>query len=382
MAKHNLFLGTGKGSVGDVTVYRRSGSQVTRVRVRDVANPRTTSQSTQRNFLAPVAKFYAPLAVVLEKSYEGLSKSASYSAFLKKNIEKARQEGYYLDKGTPFFPLPYQVSRGTIAPIKYELNSDGGVTLMTSVADEGNDVGTLSKHLMSLGYQAGDQVTFIIIADDQNGNYFPQYGRFIIEPESTAIISSVFPDLRINVSNSEITIESRGFHEVGGCVIISRFENGIWRRSTQSLIVKDEILLNITSEAARKAAIASYGDNVASGDGNVYLDGAGTAFNIAAQDGTALLFYGGQMAATYTTSGETAFVQLTPANKSVPFFIKIGAAGTAYLSGAANSAPSAWTKSAAAPEDANAANTIVVESADSDMAKYLMSIGVPVAQLS
>lgn len=382
MAKHNLFLGTGKGSVGDVTVYRRSGSQVTRVRVRDVANPRTTSQSTQRNFLAPVAKFYAPLAVVLEKSYEGLSKSASYSAFLKKNIEKARQEGYYLDKGTPFFPLPYQVSRGTIAPIAYTIDDESTLTINTSSANAGENIATLSKHFISLGYQAGDQVTFIVVADDGNGNYFPQYGRFVIEPENTATIASVFADLKISAAESQVTFASRQFETVAGCCIISRFENGVWRRSTQTMVVEESILLNIMSESARKAAIASYGNNVASSDGNVYLDGAGTAYNIAAQDGTALLFYGGQMTVYYSATPEGSFVQLTPANKSVPFFVKIGAAGTAYLSGAANAAPSAWTKSAAAPEDASAANTIVVESADSDMAKYLMSIGVPVAQLS
>lgn len=289
MAKHNLFLGTGKGSVGDVTVYRRSGSQVTRVRVRDVANPRTTSQSTQRNFLAPVAKFYAPLAVVLEKSYEGLSKSASYSAFLKKNIEKARQEGYYLDKGTPFFPLPYQVSRGTIAPIAYTMGANKQLEIATTSTETGATIAALSKHFMTRGYLAGDQVTLIVVADDGNGNYFPQYGRFIIEPESTATISTVLPDLAITVAASKISFKSAAFDTVAGCCIISRWENNVWRRSTQSLIVKDEILLNITSEAARKAAIASYGDNVASGDGNVYLDGAGTAYNIAAKDGTALL---------------------------------------------------------------------------------------------
>lgn len=381
MAKHNLFLGTGKGSVGDVTVYRRSGSQVTRVRVRDVGNPRTTSQSTQRNFLAPVAKFYAPLAVVLEKSYEGLSKSASYSAFLKKNIEKARQEGYYLDKGTPFFPLPYQVSRGTIAPCWYDIE-ENELGVYSNSAATGTTIADLSQHFISKGYLAGDQVTFIVINRDSEGNYFPQTGRFIIEPASTATIASIMPSLRITVSNSEVKIEGANGTTVAGCVIISRLENSVWRRSTQSLAVDEDILANITSESARKAAIASYGNNVASGDGDVYLDGAGTAFNIAAQDGTALLFYGGQMAATYTASGDASFVQLTPANKSVPFFVKIGAAGTAYLSGAANSAPSAWTKSVAAPASATAANTIVVESADSDMAKYLMSIGVPVAQLS
>lgn len=381
MAKNNIFLGTAAGSVGDVTVYRRSGAQVARVRVRDVANPRTTSQSTQRNFLAPVAKFYAPLAVVLEKSFEGLNKSASYSAFLKKNIEKARENGWYLDKGTPFFPLPYQVSRGTLQPVKYLYDEENSVLLMSTDSSEaGSTIGALSKHFISKGYQEGDQVTIICVAVDSDNNYFPISGRFIIEPNSTALLVSALPQFMVRVSNSEVTFDGANSDIVAGAIIVSRFENNIWRRSTQALSVSETIMSTVTSEAARKAAIASYGDNSYANDGNVYLDGAGTAFNIAAQDGTALLFYGGQYNVNIVESGETQYVQLIPANKSVPYFIKLGTTGTSYISG--DNTPSAWEKATTAPEDANAANTIVVESIDSDMAKYLQSIGTPLTILS
>lgn len=374
MAKHNLFLGTGKGSVGDVTIYRRSGSQVSRVRVRDVANPRTTSQSTQRNFLAPVAKFYAPLAVVLEKSYEGLSKSASYSAFLKKNIEKAKENGWYLDKGTPFFPLPYQVSRGTIKPVSYNWDQNGQVVIKVTPTSQTQTVGAASQAFINAGYAAGDQVTIIEIVDDGEGNYYPRTGRFILEPASSVPLNSIMPGLHVAIENILL------MDMVAAAVIVSRFENGQWRRSTQSMTVEQNLMDDVTSEAARKAAIASYGNNVASNDGDVYLDGAGKAFNIAAEDGSALLFYGGQLNAT--PLGSDNIINLTPVNRSTAFCVKIGVEGFNYLSGADAANPSTWTKKSLSEAYGNASNTIVVESASSDMAQYLMSIGVPAAQLA
>lgn len=373
MAKNNIFLGTAAGSVGDVTVYRRSGAQVARVRVRDVANPRTTSQSTQRNFLAPVAKFYAPLAVVLEKSFEGLNKSASYSAFLKKNIEKARENGWYLDKGTPFFPLPYQVSRGTIKPVAYSI--DDSLQAVVNVYGTGTTVGAISTAFISAGYQAGDQVTIILINVDDDGNYYPTYARFILEPSSSEPATNILPEIQFNASSGLILGPAEAC-----AVIISRFENNVWRRSTQSVVVRESIVAEVTSESARKAAIASYGDNSYANDGNVYLDGAGTAFNIAAQDGSALLFYGGQYNVEYNSGDAAAPIMLKPANKDSSFYVKIGSASSVWLSGTQNSQPSAWI--AGTGTGGSASETIVVESADSDMAKYLMSIGVPVTELS
>ena len=48
MAKGNLILGTASRSIGDVTMYRRNGQQVSRARVRNIGNPRTEGQAKQR----------------------------------------------------------------------------------------------------------------------------------------------------------------------------------------------------------------------------------------------------------------------------------------------------------------------------------------------
>ena len=41
MAKGNMLLGFSRGSVGDLTFYRRNSQQVTRARARVVKNPKT-----------------------------------------------------------------------------------------------------------------------------------------------------------------------------------------------------------------------------------------------------------------------------------------------------------------------------------------------------
>lgn len=283
MAKHNLMLGTASGSVGDVTFYRRDGVQVTRPRVRDVANPKTNAQATQRNFLAPVAKFYAPLATVLEKSYEGLNKSKSYSAFLKKNIDLARRNGWYLPKGTPFFPLPYQVSRGTIQPVVNELTTSSSTVCLNAVLGEFVDanvntltVGLFAQSVISQGYREGDQVTIILIGDNGEGEYFPQSCRFYLEPESTVLLKDVLGSMQLKAATPDGIYVSLAdvFTVVAGVAIISRYDANQWRRSTQTLIVDENIMNVVVSATQASNAIRSYQDNNYTPTSEVYLNGS------------------------------------------------------------------------------------------------------------
>lgn len=71
MAKGNPFLGTSSGSVGDVTLYRRNGEQISRVRVRQVANPQTSRQVYTRAILATISKAYSAGHAIFDHSFEG-----------------------------------------------------------------------------------------------------------------------------------------------------------------------------------------------------------------------------------------------------------------------------------------------------------------------
>lgn len=286
MAKGNLLLGTAANSVGDVTMYRREGAQVSRVRVRKVANPKTSAQCLQRSAFAPAAKFFSPLSIVLERSFEGLSKSKSYSKFLKNAVEDARANDWLLPKGTGFFPLPYKLSQGSVQSLigMYDSEENNGLLLTSLSVDAApTTIGALSTAFVSAGYHAGDIVTIIAVlhsaaeGSEQVLDYkmYPFAVQFEIDTTSTATIASlVGTQLAIVKGGSNIVIKAgEDIEMMAGAVIVSRFENNVWRRSTQSLICNPNILTQIGTADFKKAAIASYGST--DGDGNplVYLDG-------------------------------------------------------------------------------------------------------------
>lgn len=280
MAIGNLFLGAAKKTIGDIVLYRRNGVQQSRVRVRHIANPKTEAQALQRNYMAPVTKFYAPLADVLEKSWEGLNRSESLSAFLKANVTLARQRGWYVPKGSEFLALPYQVSKGILAPLSY-------TDSMLSLAETPNDiqVSTISAILVNMGYLYGDQITFVgCIKDDEKGDIRPVWSRFLLSESDT---SNVFADIA-NVVEFISGADQLGILAVEGtmvgcALIVSRWDGSKWLRSTQFVKCNEAYLQTFTSPEARATAIASYrgGDSVVSSD--IYLNGGSGSKSAAAE---------------------------------------------------------------------------------------------------
>ena len=278
MAKGNLLLGTAKNSVGDVVMYRREGAQITRVRVRNVKNPKTDAQSFQRAIMAPIAKFYSPLSVVLERSFEGLSKAKSHNKFNQVNANLARKNKWALHKGTGFFPLPYQLSQGTIQAISLTYNAED-FAFNTGIQHAGADpttVGQISADFIAAGFKEGDVVTIIGVKSiPNNGGYFPISFQFERNSSSTEELNTLQSN-GVYVSgeaDSPIQIKEDSDALVACAVIVSRFDGNMWRRSTQSLLVIPTVLTPVTTDAAVAAAIASYGKTAGDGNPLVYLDG-------------------------------------------------------------------------------------------------------------
>lgn len=95
MAKGNLFLGTASGSIGDVTLYRKDGEQISRVRRRKIANPKTEKQVYQRAILATVIKAYSAGKMIFDHSFEGQRvPEGAYRYFLKRNTDALRARVY------------------------------------------------------------------------------------------------------------------------------------------------------------------------------------------------------------------------------------------------------------------------------------------------
>ena len=286
MAKNNIFLGTGAGSVGDVTMMRRMGKQVSRLRVRTIANPKTYGQARQRCYMAPIPKFYAPLAIALEKSWEGKNKSQSYSEFIKKNVELARTNNWTLPKGTAFFPMPYRLSKGTLPSINAELSSQGS-SMFSLKGDfielEGDSTfGAFSRCLInSKGLQNGDQITIISVIKVDDNVFIPKYVRFYLDITSEVDFDSYLEQFGLttyNVTSNICTLSVMNPFNglMGEAVIASRWENDMWRRSIESLDVAPEILAAISGAGVDETNIASYMPSSQANPSDVYLNGSAT----------------------------------------------------------------------------------------------------------
>lgn len=270
MAIGNLFLGTARKTIGDIVMYRRNGEQLSRVRVRKIANPKTEAQALQRNYMAPVTKFYAPLADVLEKSWEGLDRQKSLGAFLKTNAGLARSSGWYVVKGAGFTPLPYKVSNGTLPPLTY---SDSELSLGgQSITDI--KVSTISAALVNMGYQYGDQLTAIICLQNAEGDVRPVWSRVLLSSsDESDIFSDIAGAVLFEQGNNALAYSGVLESVIGAVFIVSRWNGSKWLRSSQYVQVSSTYLEQYTSIEARAAAIASYqsGDSVVSSD--IYLNG-------------------------------------------------------------------------------------------------------------
>lgn len=277
MAKGNLFLGTGTGSVGDVTLMRRNGKQVSRVRVRTIANPRSDGQASTRMYTSAVPKFYSPLSVALEKSWEGKNKQDSYAAFLKENIKRLRELGYAVPKSEGFYPIPAQLSQGTLRSPEVTGNS---ASLYFTIELGANGVATMGDLATALinkyGLKAGDQVTLVganISSRTSEEYYYPSHERFFLDPTSTDAIANM-GQFVLQIDGTTLQVSGPDDNMLGFGCIFSRYESGVWRRSTSYMTVLDAIYENATSASGRQRARESYQNQEVTPVSRVYLNGS------------------------------------------------------------------------------------------------------------
>lgn len=187
MAKGNMFLGLARGSVGDVTFYRRNAQQISRVRVRKVKNPQSSAQMWQRAINHTAVQAYSVLKRICDHSFEGVSYGAnSYSKFLSLNMDMLRREaGNTIESQSvqkaycPFnfrgiSAMPYVISSGTIPQPKVSFSS----FKRENTDFEGIKLFSLTNYTIQnitykvfadlIGAQEGDQVTVLRVPDPKD----------------------------------------------------------------------------------------------------------------------------------------------------------------------------------------------------------------------
>lgn len=379
MAEFNIFLGSARKSVGDVTLLRRNGRQIARVRLRTIANPRSEAQSIQRNYVAPVTRFFGLLRTVLKCSYQGLNREASYNQFQKTNIRLAKANGWFLPKGAGFFPMPYQLSRGSVQPIGYTKNTVGNVNyLELDIPWSSNatpSIGAVSRAFVNGGYREGDVVTCISVCSSEGGTYYPVSIQFTLNTSSAAQFKNLYvPGCKFKTDSPALMMYGGDDEMVAGAVIISRWADGRWLRSTQFLWVLPSIVSTLQSESQREEAIASYMAGGSDSGGSVYPGGGEVEYNVQAQDGRALLFIGGQLSARSGSGAQVNFVQVRPVNVDAYYYIVVRSGDTLASSVGGSIDPTDWEFMTGTPADIEPANTISY-SAGNAIALWLESVG-------
>lgn len=209
MAKGNLFLGYGRGSVGDVTMSRTKGQQVARARNRQPMNPRTDAQVIQRAKMASAVKFFkmVPSGALKYAFEDKRPEESDYNAFVRHNVSLASLApgGGYLEKWPA--PAPWILSQGSLGPDNFFSYSDGlgsGVLLVSrNVAPEGSAWGEICRGIISSYPQIknGDYLTFfyyVVVVNSED-----------VYAEEPDVIADSFSRSFVRVVQVRIDVDSR-----------------------------------------------------------------------------------------------------------------------------------------------------------------------------
>lgn len=290
MAKDNLFLGTARGSVGDIVFSRLDGQQVARVRNRAPRNPQSPAQMVQRIIMSTVGKAYSLMQEITNHSFEGFEQSqGSQRKFMEVNVSILRDKcadvlAYPVEEVVKSSQITNFSFRNDYAPVLNRFMISAGSLPSIDLLHEDDFVAsiipfdpgertsqtlTYDDIISLLNLQRGDQLTFIQVTADGSSpgrsksliNGF-RVARVILDP-SDGDLTSVFlgpnntinkPNERnsgsfssINIINSEArkglifelenveSSQTSARAKAGSAVILSRQFGGRWLRSTQFL---------------------------------------------------------------------------------------------------------------------------------------------------
>ena len=172
MAKGNLFLGMASGSIGDVTMYRTNGQQISRARNRKPSNPRSDAQLYQRAILATISRVYQLGHAIFDHSFQGYRRGAeNQRRFQRLNLNALRAQlaadvaaGTSLARvGAPGVSAPtanrYIISEGTYQNTLLIPNANGDVQFPRG----SGALETISQYAARVGLIDGDIYTIVAI---------------------------------------------------------------------------------------------------------------------------------------------------------------------------------------------------------------------------
>lgn len=163
-----MFVGSAKGRVGNLVLYTRKGSQITRAYQATVKNPKTSGQMLQRAKFSNAVKFYQKAVQHFFKfAYQDQKQTeTAFNAFMRHNVDRAcllRKD----EVNDPYFPAfgRWIMSQGSLAaPMVPKFNDLDCIFANTGIKGTEKTVADLSSILIGQGYHVGDIITFVCIS--------------------------------------------------------------------------------------------------------------------------------------------------------------------------------------------------------------------------
>ena len=173
MAQSKSFFGLRRGSTKTLTFSVYNGKQVTKDRVADVKNPRSSAQMKQRAIMATALRGYSALKEICDHSFEGITygqKSMNY--FVTENARMIRSAApnvnLSLFKGNSVSNT-YIISKGSLPEVKVSVKGTAfNVPIPTFPATDAFTYGALFASLGAT--KVGDMITFVQLTDNPGGN--------------------------------------------------------------------------------------------------------------------------------------------------------------------------------------------------------------------
>ena len=299
MAKSKSFFGLRTGSTKSLTFQVYRGQQITKDRVYRVSNPRTEAQMTQRALIPIVAAARSALKGLVDHSFEGVPYGeASLKEFSKQNLRTGvLSVTSYSPNGVsnPGF-ADLIVSNGSIhVPFNIESTTNGNTVKVSSIqyppfklpaTDKGASADAIFKYLETYARKnnvaiiaPGTQLTFLTIY--QSGFVKVNTGTGTIDAPTSGFIldriyipngdsdsenakevndkwkvsAAVAQDANLvelsNSNGNKLTIACDGSLSIrssaketlandnncGMALILSRYVNGVWKRSPSRLTI-------------------------------------------------------------------------------------------------------------------------------------------------
>lgn len=210
MAKDNLFLGFGRGKVGDVVFYRSNGTQITRARNRNPRNPNSVPQRVVRAVNASVSRLYSIGQEIFNHAFEGAATPADNQrrfnslninllrGLIADDLNSGRVDGACLARvgarglsaAVPFNGM--QLSSGKLPNNAFEMKSDGRFGMPEPLHSSPNVyTETVAQYATRIGLVEGDIYTFVMIGTP--GTTDSQLAYYGAEGEAFNPCAAIFP---------------------------------------------------------------------------------------------------------------------------------------------------------------------------------------------